>query len=54
MVKGARDGTERATVGELSARLELTRHAVTELVGGAVKAGLIRREVSTETDGSFM
>jgi DNA-binding MarR family transcriptional regulator len=48
MVKGARDGTERATVGELSDRLQLAQHTVSELVGRAVKAGLIRREVSTE------
>ena len=48
MVKGARDGTERSTVGELSDRLELAQHTVSELVGRAVKAGLIRREVSTE------
>lgn len=47
MVKGARDGTERATVGELSDRLELAQHTVSGLVGRAVKARLIRREVST-------
>jgi DNA-binding MarR family transcriptional regulator len=48
MVKGARNGSERATVGELSDRLQLAQHTVSELVGRAVKAGLIRREVATE------
>jgi DNA-binding MarR family transcriptional regulator len=48
MIKGAPDGSERTTVTELSRRLELAQHTTTELVGRAVKAGLIRRTVSSE------
>ncbi len=46
MIKGARDGSERATVSELTERLQLAQHTVTELVGRAEQAGLIRRERS--------
>jgi DNA-binding MarR family transcriptional regulator len=43
MIKGAADGSERSTVGELSDRLQLAQHTVTGLVGRAEAAGLIRR-----------
>ena len=46
MVKGAPDRTERSTVTDLSHRLQLAQHTVTELVGRMVKAGLIRRTAS--------
>jgi DNA-binding MarR family transcriptional regulator len=47
LIKGAPDGSERSTVGELSGRLQLAQHTVTELVGRAEAAGLIRRERSS-------
>jgi DNA-binding MarR family transcriptional regulator len=47
MIKGAPDGSERSTVGELSERLQLAQHTVTELVGRAEAAGLIARERSS-------
>ena len=50
MIKGAAGGAERATVSELTERLQLAQHTVTELVGRAEEAGLIRREPST-SDG---
>jgi DNA-binding MarR family transcriptional regulator len=50
MVKGSLDGSERATVSELTERLQLAQHTVTELVGRAEEAGLICRERST-SDG---
>jgi DNA-binding MarR family transcriptional regulator len=50
MIKGAPDGTERATVSELADRLQLAQHTVTELVGRSEEAGLISRERST-SDG---
>ncbi|HXD81841.1 MAG TPA: MarR family transcriptional regulator [Candidatus Acidoferrum sp.] len=46
MIKGAPDRTERSTVTDLSRRLHLAQHTVTELVGRTVKAGLIRRTAS--------
>jgi DNA-binding MarR family transcriptional regulator len=46
MVKGARDGSERSTVTELSERLQLAQSTVTELVTRAEEAGLIGREQS--------
>jgi len=46
MIKGAPDGSERSTVSELSERLQLAQHTVTELVGRAEAAGLIARERS--------
>jgi DNA-binding MarR family transcriptional regulator len=47
MIKGAPDGSERSTVGQLSERLQLAQHTVTELVGRAEAAGLIARERSS-------
>jgi DNA-binding MarR family transcriptional regulator len=46
MIKGAPDGSERATVTELTERLQLAQSTVTELVGRAEEAGLLVREPS--------
>jgi DNA-binding MarR family transcriptional regulator len=46
MIKGARDGSERSTVGELATRLRLAQTSVSDLVARAEHAGLIRRERS--------
>lgn len=48
MVKGAPDGGERSTIGELSERLQLAQHTVSELVARTERAGLIRRERSSD------
>jgi len=50
MIKGAPDGSERATVTELAERLRVAQNTATELVQRAEKLGLIVREPS-ETDG---
>ena len=46
MIKGAPDGSERATVTELCERLQLAQSTVTELVRRTEDAGLIERERS--------
>jgi len=46
MVKGAPDGSETSTVTDLSERLHLAQSTVTELVGRAEEAGLVRRRAS--------
>lgn len=46
MIKGALDGTERATITELADRLQLAQSTVTELVARAEAVGLIAREPS--------
>lgn len=46
MIKGSLDGRERATVSELTDRLQLAQHTVTELVARAEDAGLVTREPS--------
>ena len=46
MIKGAPDGSERATVTQLAQRLRLAQTTVTDLVGRAEKAGLVERERS--------
>jgi DNA-binding MarR family transcriptional regulator len=48
MIQGAPDRTERSTVTQLSQRLQLAQHTVTELVARSVRAGLIRRTVSVQ------
>ena len=48
MVRGAPDGSGRATITELADRLQLAQSTVTELVGRAAEAGLLRREPSGE------
>jgi DNA-binding MarR family transcriptional regulator len=50
MIKGAPDGSERATVTELAERLQLAQSTVTELVVRAEQSGLVERERS-ESDG---
>jgi DNA-binding MarR family transcriptional regulator len=46
MIKGAPDGSERATVTELVDRLGVAQSTVTELVRRAEEVGLIEREPS--------
>ena len=46
MIKGAPDGSERATVTQLAQRLRLAQTTVTDLVSRAEKAGLVDRERS--------
>lgn len=48
LIKGASDLSERSTVTELAERLHLAQSSVTELVGRAEQAGLVRREPSGE------
>jgi DNA-binding MarR family transcriptional regulator len=48
MIKGAPDGSERATITELSERLQLAQTTVTELVKRAIDVGLLRRERSPD------
>jgi DNA-binding MarR family transcriptional regulator len=48
LVKGAEDGTERATISELAKRLQLAQSTVTELVDRTARAGLVRRTASTD------
>jgi DNA-binding MarR family transcriptional regulator len=47
MIKGAPDGSERATITELAQRLQLAQSTVTELVQRAERVGLLEREYST-------
>ena len=44
MVKGAPDGSESATVGDLATRLQLSQSTVTELVSRSETAGLVVRD----------
>jgi DNA-binding MarR family transcriptional regulator len=44
MIKGAPDGSEQATVGELAERMQLAPNTVTELIDRAEDAGLVLRE----------
>jgi DNA-binding MarR family transcriptional regulator len=46
MIKGADDGSERATISELGSRLRLAQSTVTELVNRAADAGLVSRGTS--------
>jgi DNA-binding MarR family transcriptional regulator len=48
MIKGAPDGSERATVTELADRLTVAQNTVTELVQRAEKLGLVAREPSRD------
>jgi len=50
MIKGAPDGSERATVTELADRLGLAQSSVTELVNRAEEIGIIQR-VPSDNDG---
>jgi DNA-binding MarR family transcriptional regulator len=46
MIKGAPDGSEQATVSELTERLQLAQSTVTELIARAERSGLVERERS--------
>jgi DNA-binding MarR family transcriptional regulator len=46
LVKGAEDGTSRATISELARRLHLAQSTVTELVNRTAGAGLVKRSAS--------
>jgi DNA-binding MarR family transcriptional regulator len=46
LIKGAPDGSESATIGDLAQRLQLAQSTVTELVKRAEQAGLVARERS--------
>jgi len=46
MIKGAPDGTEQATITDLTDRMKLAQSTITELVFRAEAAGLIDREQS--------
>jgi DNA-binding MarR family transcriptional regulator len=48
LVKGAEDGSERATISNLGQRLHLAQSTVTELVNRAAQAGLVRRGTSAD------
>ena len=48
LVKGAEDGSERATISELAQRLHLAQSTVTELVDRTEEAGLVRRSASED------
>jgi DNA-binding MarR family transcriptional regulator len=50
LIKGAPDGTEQTTVGDLCKRLHLAQSTVTELVSRAQLAGLVEANQS-ERDG---
>jgi DNA-binding MarR family transcriptional regulator len=50
MIKGAPDGSERATVTDLVERLGLAQSTVTELVNRAEELGIIER-VPSDADG---
>ena len=47
LVKGAEDGDEKASVGELAKRMHLAQSTVTELVNRAERAGLVCRSPSS-------
>jgi DNA-binding MarR family transcriptional regulator len=48
MIKGAPDGSETATVGDLARRLQVAQNTVTDLVSRAEDAGLVEREASVD------
>ena len=48
MIKTARDGSERAPLGELKERLQLANSSTVELVARAEALGLVQRELSTQ------
>ena len=48
LIRGAPDGSERATVTDLSQRLQLNQSSTTELVQRALEAGLLRRTPSRD------
>jgi len=48
LIKGAEDGSERATISELGKRLHLAQSTVTELVDRAALAGVVSRKTSLD------
>ena len=48
MIKGAPDGSESATASDLADRLEMPQTTISDLVGRAQTAGLLRRDPSTQ------
>jgi DNA-binding MarR family transcriptional regulator len=46
LIKGAPDGSERATVTDLAERMQLAQNTITDLVRRAEAAGLLTREPS--------
>jgi DNA-binding MarR family transcriptional regulator len=48
LIKGAPDGSEQATVGDLGERLQLAQSTVTELICRAEEAGLVERRQSSD------
>jgi DNA-binding MarR family transcriptional regulator len=44
MIKGAPDGSEQTTIGDLAERMKLAQSSVTELVSRAERAGLVQRQ----------
>lgn len=48
LIKGAPDGSERATMTDLTERMQLAQNTVTDLVSRAEAAGLLARETSPD------
>jgi DNA-binding MarR family transcriptional regulator len=48
LIKGAPDGSERATVTDLADRMQLAQNTITDLVARAEAAGLLARETSPD------
>src|SRR5919197_4918879 len=53
MVKTARNGNGRASLGELEERLQLGKSTITELVLRTEKRGLVRRELDRDRPGAI-
>jgi DNA-binding MarR family transcriptional regulator len=53
MIKTARGGNERASLGELEERLQLGKSTITELVLRSEKRGLVRRDLDRERPGAI-
>src|ERR671931_735693 len=53
MVKTARTGIGRASLGELEERLQLGKSTITELVIRTEKRGLVRRELDRDRPGAI-
>ena len=53
-IKGAPDGSERATVTDLAERMQLAQNTVTDLVARAEGVGLVRREASAADGRSVL
>src|SRR5919112_2729994 len=53
MIKTARNGSERAGLGELEDRLQLGKSTITELVLRSEKRGLVRRDLDRDRPGAI-